>query len=184
MVDVRRTIYYFKNHANYYFNDVKKMQDVVEFAELNKGIFDRFINEVYNNSLKSVLFKDMEDGEGYYSTDTSFGDYFNNEMTEIHDVVSKVYKKILNECDDMKSQVKEMKDFINKYHLESFVWRIGSINKRTANRDLNSMREDYLPYKDEILKGCVNILGFREDNEIKDGLEIFELDNQTIKENI
>ena len=176
MVNVHWTIYYFKNNANHYFNNVEKMEDIVEFAELNKSTFNMFINEEYNNSLKYALFKDMVEGNGYYSTDTTFGDYFNDEMTEIHDVVSKVYKKILNECDDMKSQVKEMKDFINKYHLDSFIWGIANINKRTANKHLDSMREEYLPYKDEILKGCVDILGFREDNEIKDGLEILELD--------
>lgn len=183
MVDVHWTIYYLKNNRNYFTNSYDKMKDIVNFVEKNNYIFDNYLNDEYGVDTYYNIFKNCKSGDGYYSTVTDFADYFKDNIFKIRDSITHECKKILKEVDDMKSQVKEMSDFINKYHLTYLPSTIGAINKRTPNKDLNYTKEEYLPYKDEIIDGCKNILGFNDVSTVEDIFTILELDNQTIKEN-
>lgn len=183
MVDVHWTIYYLKNNRNYFTNAYNRMKDLVNFVEKNNYIFNNYLNDEYGVSTYYSVFKDCKNGDGYHSTLSDFADYFKDNIFEIRDSIAHECKNILKEIDDMKSQVKEMSDFINKYHLAYLPSAIGTINKRTSNKDLNFTKEEFLPYKDEIIDGCKNILGFNDVSTVEDIFAILELDNQTIKEN-
>ena len=182
MVDISWTIYEFKNNGRYFFKDIEKMRDISNFIEINKSNFEIYINDTYGTWVGSNLFGNFESGKGYYSSNTSFRDYFKDDILEIKDLIADKCKQILKEGNSMKSQVKEMEDFINKYHLNAFIFRIGDINKRSSNKSLDSLREDYLPYENEIINGVKNILGYEYDD-FKKAFEILKLDNQIIKEN-
>lgn len=179
--EIHSTIYFLKNTKNDRFKTYRKMRDMVEFIEKNKFRFDTYINDQFGISTAYGLFGDFEDGDGYYASLTSFIDYFRDDILEIKNSVATESKKILKEYESMKSQVNEMGKFITKYHLEWLFISVSSITKRTSNKELNQIKEEFLPYKDEIINGYKNILG--EGDLIDDVFDILELDNETIKEN-
>lgn len=182
--DIWLVIHHFKQYQYRLTTDLLvKPKQIVKFAEEHENSLKGF--DSYD--LMKCLDKELEFNSYFIQ------DYFkeNFGFQKIADEIAVKFDDFLKEAKELKNDVSEMQEFLSEmyYSGKSFSWfvaGIGHITKKTSNKDLNGLKETFLPYKDYLIDGCINILNLDKfDIEmVKKAFDILELDNQTIKDNL
>lgn len=182
--EISVVVQYFKQHQyDLTTYRLSRPKELAQFGEENESALKSF------NCYDLMYCLDKKFNFGSYTVQDYIKDNFGFE--KIANEIADKLNEFLKESKEFKNDFSEMQEFLGEmyYSGKSFSWfvaDIGHIIKRTSNKQLNDIKEMFLPNKEYILDGCKNIMCFdKYDMEmVEKAFELLELDNQTIKENL